>query len=179
MFKKLLKYFFIALFFVVSELTFNIFSNIISGSQPIKEFVHKAEVYLGFSILEQKALIDSFHATKPTYSVNEPIKFELTLKENAFVYLLCISPTNSSLVFPNSQDGNNNYQAKQRYKLPSRTYKVYANKVEKEKFYLVASSTELTLDEFNTLSVTEAEERVQKLEKSNVVDVYRRDVEVE
>ena len=179
MFKTLLKYLFIALFFVISELTFNVFSNIISGSQPIKEFVHKAEVYLGFSILEQKQLIETFHSTKPSYNVNEPIKFELKLKENAFVYLLSISNNDSSLVFPNNQDKENAYQAKKLYKLPSRNYSIASTEAEKIKFYLVASTTQLSFQEFNELSVTEGIKKIEALKSSNVVDVYRVDVGVE
>jgi hypothetical protein len=182
--KKLLKYFFIALFFVAGELTFNICSNIISASKPVQEFVHKTEVFLGFSILEQKLLIKEFKANKSAYSVNEPITFELELKEPSFLYLLNLSTAESCLVFPNSRDAKNSYQ-KALQKLPAHdTYSIRSTTKGVEHFHLIASQIKLDFSEFNPKSIyacTSAQkgrERLEKLKQSNMVDVYRVDIEV-
>lgn len=164
---------------IVGELFFNISSNLIAGSQPVKEFVHKVEVYCGVNILEKTPIIAEFKSAEAFYHVSENISFTLKLKGDAFVYLLNVSEQSSYVVFPNAYDSKNYYIKSKLYKLPSRTYSIQAKQRGVETFYLVASETKLSFSDFETLSKVEAKERIEDLKKSCLVDVFRLDVKVD
>lgn len=176
--KKLLKYFFLGLSLLMLELVYGVGSNLIAGSQPVREFVHKLEVYSGVNILEQKPLIKTFTSTKENYALLENIRFKLKLQENAYVYLLNLSSTQSSLVFPNSNDKENHYDKATPYTIPSRHYSIQSNEIGTEHFYLVASLQALELSDLNTMNHHQAKKKIEHLKQSNMVDVYRVDVKV-
>ena len=164
---------------IALDFVYNISSNLIAGSQPVKKFVHKVEVYCGVNILEKKPIIAEFKSTEAFYHVSENISFTLKLKREAFVYLLNISEQSSHVAFPNKYDLENHYQKSKLYKLPSRTYSIQTKQRGVESFYLVASEIKLSFSDFETLSKSEAKERIEDLKKSCLVDVFRLDVKVE
>ncbi len=179
MVKKFIKLLFVALLMIVGEFVYNITSNLIAGSQPVKKFVHKVELYCGVNILEKEPIIADFKSTEAFYHISENISFTLKLNKEAFVYLLNISKQSSNVAFPNNYDLQNHYQKSKLYKLPSRNYNIIAEQRGVEAFYLVASEIQLSFSDFDTLSQSEAKERIEDLKKSCLVDVFRLDVKVD
>jgi len=176
--KKVLKLLLVGASLFTLELVYGVASNLISGSQLVKKFVHKVELFCGVNILEKKPLIANFQSSKKSYEISENIRFKLKLKNDAFVYLLNISNQHPSLLFPNDIDPENYYIKSKIYQLPLQTYNIYANNKSTEQFYLIASEIKLSFKGFSKLSKSEAKERIEDLKKSCLVDVYRLDIDV-
>jgi hypothetical protein len=89
------------------------------------------------------SLIESFYATSSNYKTFEKIMFKAKLKEKAYTYLVSVSNDGACLLFPNSSDKKNLYQANKYYTFANKDYKIYANAKGVEKFSFVSSTKPL------------------------------------
>jgi len=123
------------------------------------------------------ALIENFEPTKPTFLVNEPIQFNIQLRQDAFVYLISVSKDESCLLSPNATDSEN-YFGVQNTTLPAtREYTIFSDTPETIDFYLVSSLEVQFFKEFKAKSIYKCTKRnvglrkIAELNNSNINDV--------
>ena len=111
------------------------------------------------------ALIENFSPTEATFGVMKPMTFDLNLRQNAYVYLISLSPNGSCLVFPNAVDGNN-YLGVNNRRLPATdSYQILADRAEDETFYLVSSLEVQFFKEFKAKSIYKCTTKKRGIDK--------------
>lgn len=128
--KHFKKFIVMGLFIVLTNLFWDSISQELEKNHYVKKSIQYVE-----ELLESKE--PPFHAIASTEKKEQKLK--LILKEEAFVYLLSKSPTQTKLLFPSISNSFNQYN-------PNISYELLVN--EKHKIlYLVASREPLTFSE--------------------------------
>ena len=179
MLKKIFKTIGIGILLFMGSLTLNVLSNMASSSTPVQKTVHNIELFVGSSILEKKPLIKEFAPEKLTYKMDETINFHFKLKEKSFVYLLNTSSKKSLLLPIDGEATQKEYTKNKEHTFPP----FKPTQKGTEHFYLIASTSDISSDltEFKEKSMAfeEAKALIENLKNSNMIDIYRVDVEVE
>jgi len=123
------------------------------------------------------ALIEKFQPTQEQFKVMNPIYFDLQLRQDAYVYLISISPTDACLVFPNALD-NHNYLGVNDHQLPANDrYQILSDRAEEEQFYLVSSLEMQFFKAFKAKSIYKCTSRnkglntIAELKNNHITDV--------
>ncbi|HHD80153.1 MAG TPA: DUF4384 domain-containing protein [Campylobacterales bacterium] len=93
-------------------------------------------------------------AVKSAYRVNEPIRIQLKLKRDAYIYFWTISQDGRGyLILPNSFDGSAKHKANRHYVIPhnSADYQFVSNRAGIENLYVLATNKRISRDKIESI----------------------------
>lgn len=180
----------------ISDFCFSVVAGALGNSDTAKRVITNIEVYFNdkssdhADIIEHfrgkihAELIESFSSDYTNYETFTPIHFNLELKQNAYVYLLNVSSTESCLLYPNLNDVHKYELNRGLHSIPSNNSYTFQSDVPNstEKFYLISSVRPIYFDNFKKVNIYQCASRNMGLQKiaqhqtNQFSDVQRVDV---
>jgi len=151
----------------IGDFCFSVIVGVASNSKYTKKIITDIEIFVNdktrthIEILEEfkgkvhTEIIDEVKTDKETYAPREAIVFEVTLQEDAYVYVLNLSGSESCVVYPNDEDMYEYKHTQGKLTIPSNNgYTISADgKLEKESFYIFTSERPLYFDKFKKMGL--------------------------
>ncbi len=180
---------------MVGDFVFDIVASTIANTQSVTKIANDIEEYINrFGLDEEQivhhfgdrvklSIIERFHTDRYTYRTDENIKLDISLKQDAYIYLVNLSKDKACIVFPNGEDSANHFKAHRNYSLPSGNYALQANTEGNEEFYLITSMRKLNLiKRFGNSQCTQSQREgstiISNLRREKLVDIGREDLSI-
>ena len=120
-------------------------------------------------------------AVKDTYRVNKPIRIQLKLKRDAYIYFWTISRDGRGyLILPNNFEGSVKYRANTRYVVPhnSADYQFVSDRAGVENLYVLATNKRISKNKIQSIFSQKAGGVIPRAKASSINKFVEKDLQV-
>lgn len=121
-------------------------------------------------------------SAKKSYAVKEPIKIQLELKEDAYIYFWTVSQDDGRgyLILPNHFESFNSYKKGTAYVVPEKDadYQFYSDRKGSEVVYVLATNKRITPKKIEDIFSDRVNEKVPVATKKNIERFVTKDIQV-